>query len=107
MRWKEIEEQYPNAYKKFVVCMFPNLGVLSSSILEYYDIKKLYKFFDDQGIFLIVEMLRPKQWQFLISFDNGIVVTPKSESKKSREEIEYDGFIECFRLLDKILKEKK
>lgn len=107
MRWKEIEETYNDAYQKFVDCMFPNLGILSVTVLEYYDIKKLYKFFDDQGIYLIVEMLRPKQWQFLISFDNGIVVTPKSESKKSREEIEDEGFNECFRLLDKILKEKK
>lgn len=107
MKWRIIEEIYPMAYQKFVDCMFPNLGVPSVMVLEYYDIKKLYKFFDEQGVYLIVEMLRPKQWQFLVSFDNGIVVTPKSESKKTRDEIEIDGFYECFKLLDKILKDKK
>lgn len=107
MKWRDIEETYPQAYEKFVKSMFPNLGVLSVSTLEYFDNRRLYKFFDEQGIFLIIEMIRPKQWQFLVSFDNGIVFTPKSESKKSREEIELDGFTECFRLLDKIIKERK
>lgn len=107
MKWREIEESYPDSYNRFVECMFPNLGVISVSTLEYFDIKKLYKFFDDQGVFLIIEMYRPKQWQFLVSFDNGIVFTPKSESKKSRQEIEIEGFIECFRLLDKIIKDRK
>jgi hypothetical protein len=107
MRWSEIEKNCPDSYNKFVERMFPNLGVISVYVLEYFDIKRLYKFFDENGLYLIVEMYNPKQWQCSISFDNGIVVTPKTESKPCREEIEEEGFTECFKLLDKMLKDKK
>jgi hypothetical protein len=34
---------------------------------------------------------------------NGVVIGTKNQSKKTREEIEIDGFFECFKLLDKKL----
>ena len=36
----------------------------------------------------------------------GIVFGPTQESKPTRTQTEYDGFIECFRILDKILNDR-
>ena len=46
MDWYVIEYLYPNALKEFSKTMFPNVGLPCLSILGYYDVKKLYKFFD-------------------------------------------------------------
>ena len=107
MEWYSIEYLYPNAFKKFVNMMFPNVGILSLSTLEYYDIKKLYKFFDDRGIYLTIERYNPHQWVFSISLDNGTVLGVTKDSKKTREDTEHEGFLECFKILDDRLKHKK
>ena len=86
--------------------MFPNVGVVSLSTLQMYDNKKLYQFFDKQGIYLTVERLNSDQWLFSISLKNGIVYGPKQDSKPTRDEIEIDGFTECFRILDNQLTQK-
>ena len=49
--WYTIEYLYPESFKRFTNTMFPNMGVLSISSLEGYDIKKLYHFFDKEGIY--------------------------------------------------------
>lgn len=103
MDWYSIEYLYPGALSKFKERMFPNVGVLSLSTLVYYDNKKLYQFFDMEGVYLSIEMYNPKQWVFSISLHNGIVFGSAQESKKTREEAEEDGFFECFRVLDKII----
>ena len=54
--WYSIEYLYPSSFKKFTNIMFPNVGVLSLSTLEFYDTKKLYYFFDKEGQ-LIRELL--------------------------------------------------
>lgn len=107
MEWYIIEFLYPNSFKRFTETMFPNVGVISLSILEFYDIKKLYRFFDLEGIYLTVEMLSKNQWVFSISTDNGTVLGTTKESRKNREEVEIDGFQECFRVLDKKIKDNK
>lgn len=83
--------------------MFPNVGVLSISTITTYDLKKLYRFFDKEGIYLTLEMYNPKQWIFTISLSNGTVFGPTQSSKETREEAESDGFSECFRILEKKL----
>lgn len=105
MDWYIIQYLYPKAFIRFSESMFPNVGVLSISTLNLYDNKKLYQFFDKQGVFLTVERLGEEQWLYSISLKNGIVYGPKQESKTSREEIEIDGFNECFKILDKLLGE--
>ena len=50
-------------------------------------------------------MYNPKQWVFSISLQSGIVFGPTQESKFTREETETEGFTECFRILDKKLKD--
>jgi hypothetical protein len=84
--------------------MFPNVGVPCVSVLEFYDIKKLYHFFDKQGIYLTVEMITRDMWVYTVSLDNGIVIAPCQDSKKRREDIEVEGFYECFRLLESKLR---
>ncbi len=106
MDWYTIEYLYPNSFGKFIKTMFPNVGVLSLSTLECYDTKKLYRFFDKEGVYLTIEMYNPHQWVFTISLQNGIVFGPTQESKLTREDIECDGFNECFKILDKILRDK-
>jgi hypothetical protein len=101
--WYTIEYLYENSFKRFIDTMFPNVGVLSVSMLCVYDTKKLYQFFDKEGIYLTVEMYNPNQWVYTISISNGIVFGPTKESKKSREECECEGFIDCFKVLDKML----
>lgn len=103
MDWYCINFLYPTAFSRFGETMFPNVGILSISTLECYDVKKLYRFFDKEGIFLTIEMYNPHQWVCSISLSNGIVIGPTKDSKKTREEIEIDGFFECFKLLDKKL----
>jgi hypothetical protein len=34
------------------------------------------------------------------------VFGPTQESKKNREDVEYDGFVECFKIMDKIIRDK-
>ena len=85
--------------------MFPNVGVLSISTIASYDLKKLYRFFDKEGIFLTLEMYSIKQWIFTISLSNGIVFGPMQSSKETREECESGGFCECFKILEKKLTE--
>lgn len=86
--------------------MFPNVGVLSLSTLGFYDTKKLYQFFDKEGVFLTFEVYKPCQWVFTVSLKNGIVFGPSQSSSNSREECENEGFLECFKILDKIIKDK-
>ena len=103
MEWYTIEYLYPSAFKDFRNVMFPNVGLLSISSLETFDLKKLYGFFDKRGVYLNVEMYSPYQWVFNVSLKNGIVYGPSQETKETREEIEIDGFMECFRILEKIM----
>lgn len=99
MDWYVVEYLYPDAFNMFKDKMFPNIGVLSLSSIECYDIKKLFGFFDREGIYLNIEMFTPHQWGFTISLYGGMVICPTQESRKTRETIECDGFMECFKLL--------
>ena len=106
MDWYVIEYLYPTAFNKFKTIMFPNVGVLSLSTLGLYDTKKLYQFFDKEGIFLTIELYKPSQWVYNISLKNGVVFGPSQSSSPTREESESEGFLECFKMLEKIIKEK-
>ena len=106
MDWYVIEYLYPNAFNRFKDIMFPNVGIISLSMLGFYDSKKLYQFFDKEGVYLTVEMYNPHQWVFCISLKNGTVLGPNQDSKPTREETETEGFLECFKILDLKLKEK-
>ena len=55
--WYFIESLFPKSLNLFSKTMFPNVGLPSLSVIQYYDIKKLYNFFDKNGIYLTVEML--------------------------------------------------
>jgi hypothetical protein len=83
--------------------MFPNVGVPCIASLNLFDNKKLYKFFDENGVFLNIEMYSKNQWVFTISLNNGFVIGNGVNSKSTREEIEIDGFRECFKMLEKKL----
>ena len=102
MDWYSIEYLFPKAFKRFAEVMFPNVGLLSLNTLEFYDTKKLYQFFDKEGLYLTLEMYNPNQWVFSISLHNGVIFGPTQNSKPTREETELDCFLECFRILDKM-----
>jgi hypothetical protein len=85
--------------------MFPNVGLPCLSVLNYYDIKKLYKFFDKNGIYLTVEMMTKNNWVYSVSLHEGKIFYPCQSSQPNRESIEVEGFYECFRLLEMKLKE--
>jgi hypothetical protein len=106
MDWYVIEYLYPKSFGEFTNTMFPNVGVISISTLGLYDSKKLYQFFDKSGVYLTIEMYNPNQWVFSVSLKNGIVFGPTQDSLSTREECESEGFVECFKILDKILKDK-
>ncbi len=106
MDWYVVEYLYPNAFNRFKATMFPNMGVISISTLGLYDSKKLYQFFDKEGVYLTIEMYTPSQWVFSVSLKNGIVFGPTQDSKTTREETETEGFLECFKILDKLIKNK-
>lgn len=104
MDWYVIQYLYPTALNRFCNTMFPNVGVPCVSVLEFYDIKKLYYFFDKQGIYLTVEMITRDMWVYTMSLENGKVISPCQDSKKRREDIEVEGFYECFQLLESKLR---
>ncbi len=104
MDWYTIEYLYPRALDVFAKMMFPNVGLPCLSILHYYDIKKLYKFFDKNGIYLTVEMMTKNNWVYSISLNEGKIFYPCQDSQPNRESIEEQGFMECFGLLEMKLK---
>jgi hypothetical protein len=106
MDWYTIEFLYPESFDRFAKTMFPNVGLISTYTLSHFDVKKLYNFFDKEGIFLHLEMYSLHRWAYSISLDCGTVLCPSTEIKSSRTEVEYDGFYDCFRLLDKKIRDK-
>ena len=104
MDWYVIQYLYPTALNRFCNTMFPNVGVPCVSVLEFYDYKNLYYFFDKQGIYLTVEMITKDMWVYMVSLENGNVISPCQDSKKRREDIEVEGFYECFQLLESKLR---
>ena len=50
MDWYVIEYLYPISFQRFKDTMFPNVGIISLSTLGLYDTKKLYQFFDKEGV---------------------------------------------------------
>jgi hypothetical protein len=98
--WYVIEIFFPKSFELFSKTMFPNVGIPSISVLQYYDIKKLYRFFDKNGVYLTVEMLTKYHWIYNISMNDNCVMFPCQEPKHNRELIEIDGFFECFRLME-------
>jgi len=101
--WYVIEYLYPESFKRFVKTTFPNIGIVSLNLLSFYQIKNLYSFFDKEGIELKVEQCCPKRWLYTISIKNIIILGPLNLRENTKEEIESEGFIECFKILDKIL----
>lgn len=103
MDWYFIKNNCPKSFEKFIQNMFPNVGVPCITSLNLFDDRKLYKFFDDNGVFLNIEMYSKNQWVFTISLNNGYVIGNGINSKPTREEIEIEGFKECFKMLEKKL----
>jgi len=100
INWKKIKIVYPQAYQRFVEVMFPYVGVIGLSTLYLFESKKLYYFFDKEKVYLTVERFGPNQWLYIITLGDGRVICPQQSSRNSREEIELDGFMECFRVLN-------
>jgi len=100
IEWKKIKNSYPHSYNRFVEVMFPYVGVIGVSTLDVFDTKRLFFFFDKQNVFLNVERLGPYQWIYTISLSDGRGSFPKQETRKTRDEMEIDGFHECFRVLN-------
>ena len=50
-------------------------------------------------------MYSKSNWDYCISLSNGFSFGPSKETKRTREEIESDGFIECFRFLEQKIEE--
>lgn len=100
LNWRKIKEDCPRSYDKFVETMFPYVGVMGTSTLHLFETKKLYYFFDKNGIYLTIERIGPNQWLYTISLFNGKVVCPQQSSRESRDEVEIDGFTECFKILN-------
>ena len=101
--WYSVKFLYPFAFEKFTEVMFPNIGIESLSTLEFFDIRRLYSFFDKEGIYLIIEMYNKDNWDYCLSLSNGFAFGPSKQNKTTRFEVEYDGFFECFRFLEKKL----
>jgi len=103
--WYIIQYLYPESFKRFVDSTFPNIGLISLCVLSLYDIKKLYWFFNNEGIQMNVEMISKNKWIYTLSFDRGVTIVPTQLTKNTRQEIEIDGFFDCFRTLDKKIRE--
>ena len=47
MDWYTVEYLYPLSFSKFKEMMFPYTGIVSLTVLENYDLKKLYNINDN------------------------------------------------------------
>jgi hypothetical protein len=103
MDWYIIEYLYPESFKRFIDVTFPNIGIVSTNSLSFYKTKNLYNFFDKEGLYFNVEQCCPKRWIYTISIKNIIVLGPINLKENTKEDIEIEGFTECFKILDKIL----
>jgi hypothetical protein len=106
MDWYIIEYLYPKSFNVFIETMFPNIGMVSISTLKNFDIKKLYSFFDKQGIYLILEINHLNLWNFVIKKDNW-VLSDGTFTARTREEIEEEGFMHCFKKLEENINYKQ
>lgn len=104
--WYSVKFLYPLSFQRFVQTMYPNTGLVSLNMLKYFDNKKLYSFFDKEGIFLTIERYPTSQWVYNITLMNGTVSSPTTETLFSRDDAEYVGFYECFQLLNDSLSKK-
>ena len=100
INWRKIQDECPLSYRRFSEVMFPSIGVLGLSTLYLFDPKKLFGFFDKEKIFLTIDRFGYNQWVFTITLTDGRVLCPHQESRNTREEIEIDGFMECFRIME-------
>lgn len=107
MDWYIIQYLYPCAFQKFIDVMFPNIGVISLSVLNQYETKKLYYFFDKEGILLTTDSYGQHQWVYNISLNNGVVFGQSPKTLQNREMCENEGFNECFRILNKKINENR
>ena len=103
--WYSIKFLYPFAFDRFTDSMFPNIGIESISTLEFFDVRRLYNFFDKEGIYLTIEMYNKDNWDFCLSMSNGFALGPSKQTRSNRAQTECDGFFECFRFLEKKLVE--
>ena len=106
MDWYVIEYLYPESYKLFIETMYPNTGLVSLSTLKNFDLKKLYGFFDKQGIYLILELYNRNDWNYIIK-RNNIFLSDNILTRNTRDEIESDGFTQCFKHLESVLNYKQ
>jgi hypothetical protein len=101
--WYHIKKTFPKSFEKLANQEFPNVGMPCVMSLGFFGLKKLYRFFDNNGVFLNIEMYNKNQWSFTISLHNGFVIGGGTNTKQTREEIEVEGFMECFKMLEKKL----
>ena len=120
MNWKEIKNKYPKAYKKFTgdeICeeILHTLDYLNTGL---YNIRNLYDFFDEQGIYVFVELDRttyPKYSPVIYYTSKPERVEdyyreePSDEWRdkflyKSRKEAEERAFMRAFEILEGQLK---
>jgi hypothetical protein len=106
MDWYIVEYLYPESYNLFIKTMFPNTGLVSLSLLKNFDLKKLYSFFDKQEIYLILELNMSNQWNYIIK-KNNTFLSANSSTRNSRDEIEFDGFMQCFKHLELVINNKQ
>jgi len=101
--WYVIEYLYPESFKRFIETTFPNIGIVSLNCLSFYQMKNLYTFFEKEGLIIKVEQCCPKRWLYTISIKDIIILGPLNLKENTKEEIETETFMECFKILDKML----
>lgn len=106
MDWYVIEYLYPESFKKFIDTMFPNVGLVSITLLQHFEIKNLYYFFEKQGVYLTIEKCTPYFWVYNISTENGLAFGNTFSCNFTRDNIEIEAFTDCFRFLDNKLRNK-
>jgi len=100
MDWYSVKFLYPLSFDKLIKTIYPNVGLVSIITLESYNIKQLYSFFDDEGIYLITDLISSKIWVYNISTTGNKTTGMSKNSKATRDEIEIEGFYECFNILE-------
>ena len=101
MNWKQINKDYPKAFKKFVKW----LDCDSSDMLKFEMMmilkneRDLYDFFDEQGILIFIPATMLTWWDWEIYVNDQCMDSSEVE-EPNRKEAESEAFKRAFKILE-------
>jgi len=106
MNWKEIKKKYPKSIellKEWLFLKLGNEGDLGLNMISglFHTERRLYDFFDEQGIIILINYAS-QYWNYTIN--NFFIGKSKERDNITRKQAEEQAFLKAFEILEKSLK---